>query len=75
MAGITRDLDDHVSAHSRKYNFDFEHEKPQVSSRDIRADYHWTHISQVSNSEAQGKKPPMQVTYERKSTAATLHSF
>ena len=75
MAGITKDLEDHVGTQSAKYNFNFEQEKP---FRGPDRDYEWLEVSHFSKSEATGKKPRMnmQQQYDRKSTADTsFHSF
>ena len=77
MAHINRDLEDHVSAKSNKFAFDFEQEKPMHSPN---ADFQWFEVSHFSKSEAAGKKPRIAITttaQDRKSTAAdtTLHSI
>ena len=73
MAGITKDLEDHVLSQSAKYSFNFEQGKP-ISDPD--GDFEWFRVSEFSKSEAAGKKPRMQVACDRKSTAyTTLHSF
>lgn len=58
MASITRDLDEHVQAQCRKYEFDFEAGKPlnPTASTDY-ADFNWVKISHISNSEVAEKKP------------------
>lgn len=38
MAGITRDLEEHVQIQSQKYDFDFNHAKPIVAHD---AEYQW----------------------------------
>ena len=76
MAGISRDLDAHVKAQSRKYAFNFETGKPFDPSASVGSDFQWHDISHISNSEVAGKKPRMQVSVgppNRNSTALTLH--
>ena len=75
MAGITKDLEDHVVTQSAKYSFNFEQEKPLPGPN---RSYQWFEVSHFSKSEATGKKPRMNVQqqYDRKSTADTsFHSF
>ena len=76
MAGITRDLDEHVQAQGRKYAFDFEAGRPLERSASTGSDYKWVEISHNSNSEVAGKKLRSQVSVglpNRHSTAITLH--
>ena len=56
MAGITKDLDDHVVSQSAKYSFNFTEEKPMQGPDN---DYQWVEVSHFSKSEATGKKPRM----------------
>lgn len=73
MAGINRDLDEHLTSQSAKYAFDFEHEKPHNTTE---GDFEWFEVSNFSKSEVTGKKPRMQMQHDRKSTAdTTLHSI
>ena len=73
MAGINKDLEDHVSAKSVKYAFNFEQDTPMEGDE---GDFEWCKVSHFSKSEATGKKPRMNVQYDRKSTAdTTLHSI
>ena len=76
MAGINKDLEDHVLSKSEKYAFNFEQETPM---QDVRSDFEWFEVSNFSKSEVTGKKPRMNVQQcDRKSTAAdtaTLHSI
>lgn len=73
MAGINRDLDEHLTSQSAKYAFDFEHEKPHNTTE---GDFEWFEVSNFSKSEVTGNKPRMQMQHDRKSTAdTTLHSI
>lgn len=78
MAHINRELEEHVSAKSSKYNFNFEQEKPMHSPN---AEIDWFEVSHFSKSEAGGKKPRIAIAttnaHDRNSTAAdtTLHSI
>jgi len=72
MAGINRDLEDHVSSKSAKYAFDFSTEKPMEG---VEREFQWFQVSDFSKSEVTGKKPRMNVPGDRRSTAdTTLHS-
>ena len=68
MAGITKDLEDHVTNKSAKYCFNFDSEKP---ARDPEGDFEWFEVSNFSKSEVNGKKPRINVYNDRKSTADT----
>ena len=68
MAGITKDLEDHVANKSAKFCFNFESEKPM---RDREGDFEWFEVSNFSKSEVTGKKPRINVYNDRKSTADT----
>lgn len=68
MAGITKDLEDHVSTKSQKYTFDFEKEEPM---QDVEGDFQWFEVSNFSKSEVGGKKPRLNVFNDRKSTMDT----
>jgi len=68
MAGITKDLEDHVVMKSQKYTFDFDKEQPM---EDDDADYQWFQVSNFSKSEVQVKKPRLNVVNDRKSTTDT----
>ncbi len=56
MAGISKDLEEHVLSKTAKYAFNFVQEKPTF---DKDADFEWFEVSQFSKSEATGKKPRM----------------
>lgn len=73
MAGINKDLEDHVMSKSEKYAFNFEQETPMQG---VQGEYQWFEVSNFSKSEATGKKPRMNVqNYARESiTDTTLHS-
>ena len=68
MAGITKDLEEHVTSTSRKYAFDFGKEEPM---EDVEGDFQWLEVSNFSKSEVGGKKPTICVFADRKSTADT----
>lgn len=74
MAGINKDLEDHVMSKSEKYAFNFEQETPMKGNQ---GEYQWFEVSNFSKSEAAGNKPRMNVqNYARESTAeTTLHSI
>jgi len=58
MAGINKDLEDHVRSNSNKYAFNFVQEKPSLQKD---AEFDWFEISPFSKSEAAGKKPKMMI--------------
>jgi len=68
MAGITKDLEEHVITKSVKFDFNFELEKPMHG---IGANYEWFEVSDFSKSEVGGKKPRINVFNDCKSTADT----
>ena len=74
MAGINKDLEDHVLSKSEKYAFNFDQETPLRGGNN---DYQWFEVSNFSKSEATGKKPRMNMNaYDRTSTGdTTLHSI
>ena len=73
MAGINRDLEEHVVSKSAKYDFNFQHEKP-IEGAD--ADFDWHEVSDFSKSDVTATKPRMNFQPDRKSTAdTTLHSI
>lgn len=74
MAGLNKDLQEHVSAQSVKYGFDFQQGKPEAETS---GPFSWCEVSEFSKSEVVGKKPRMNVGQgmQRDSTAVTtLHS-
>ena len=78
MAGITKDLEDHVLSKSEKYAFNFESETPMPGGPNN--DFQWFEVSNFSKSEATGKKPRMNMrdnNYDRTSTGdtTTMHSI
>ena len=58
MAGISKDLEEHVLSKTAKYAFNFVKEKPTFEKD---ADFEWFEVSQFSKSEAAGKKPRMMI--------------
>lgn len=72
MAGIAKDLEDHMQNASQKYAFDFEKETPMQG---VERDYEWVKVSNFSKSEVTGKKPRFNVFTDRKSTADTEKLF
>ena len=74
MAGINKDLEDHVLSKSEKYAFNFEQETPMQGANN---EFQWFEVSNFSKSEATGKKPRMNMNnYDRTSTGeTTMHSI
>ena len=73
MAGINKDLEDHVLVKSAKYNFNFQKERPIGGPK---SDIEWEEVSDFSKSEVAVPKPRINVQPDRKSTAdTTLHSI
>jgi len=62
MAGITKDLENHVITKSAKFSFNFELEKPMPGSG---ANFEWFEVGEFSNSEVGGKKPRINVCNDR----------
>lgn len=88
MAGINKDLEEHVLSKSAKYAFNFETETP-LQGTAANNDFQWFEVSNFSKSEeATGKKPRINANsaansnhqfnniYDRASTGdTTLHSI
>ena len=62
MAGITKDLEEHVITKSAKFAFNFELEKPMHCSG---ANFEWFEVGEFSKSEVGGKKPRINVCNDR----------
>jgi len=62
MAGITKDLEDHVMSKSAKFAFNFEQETPM---RGKEGEFEWFEVSDFSKSEVGGKKPRINVLNNR----------
>lgn len=86
MAGINKDLEEHVLSKSAKYAFNFETETPIQAG--VNNDFQWFEVSNFSKSEENtGKKPRINSTihanggagsnafYDRASTGDTTGLF